>query len=54
VDLHKEDHGYEALDVLSLRSPLLDQWEADGAVLDSAFHTSGGRYEWAYHGLREA
>ena len=54
VDLHKEDHGYEALEVRSIHSPLLEQWQAKGAVLDSAFHTRGGRYEWAYHGLREA
>ena len=54
VDLHKEDRGYESLEVLSLRSPLLEQWQDKGAVLDSAFHTNGGRYEWAYRGLREA
>jgi len=54
VDLHKEDRGYEPLTVQSLQSPLLDQWQADGAVLDSAFRTAGGRYEWAYLGLREA
>lgn len=54
VDLHKEDHGYEPLDVLSLQSPVLEQWQDSGAVLDSAFRTGGGRYEWTYLGLREA
>lgn len=52
VDLHKEDHGYTPLDVLALESPLLAQWQAGGAVLDSAFRTQGGCYEWTYHGLR--
>ncbi len=52
VGLHKEDHGYTPLDVLTLESPLLAEWQAGGAVLDSAFRTSGGRYEWTYHGLR--
>ncbi len=51
VDLHKQDYGYEPLDVLSLNSPLLEEWQADGAVLDSAFRTQGGQYEWTYHGL---
>lgn len=53
VDLHKEDHGYTPLDVLALESPLLAEWQAGGAVLDSAFRTSGGQYEWTYHGLRD-
>ncbi len=54
VDLHKEDRGYEPLDVLALASPLLEQWQARGAVLDSAFRTRGGCYQWSYRGLREA
>ncbi len=53
VDLHKEDHGYTPLDVLTLESPLLALWQAGGAVLDSAFRTGGGRYEWTYLGLRD-
>ncbi len=53
VDLHKEDHGYTPLDVLALQSPLLAEWQAGDAVLDSAFRTSGGCYEWTYHGLRD-
>ena len=52
VDLHKEDHGYTPLDVLALESPLLAEWQTGGTVLDSAFRTSGGQYEWTYHGLR--
>jgi len=39
--------------LLALESPLLTQWQAGGAVLDSAFRTRSGRYEWTYHGLRE-
>ncbi len=54
VDMHKEDFGYESLETLSLQSPLLERWQASGAVLDSAFRTCGGRYEWTYHGLRAA
>ena len=53
VDLHKDDRGYEPMEVLNLTSPLLDRWRASGAVLDSAFRTRGGRYEWTYLGLRE-
>lgn len=53
VDLHKEDYGYTPLDVLMLDSPLLAEWQAGGAVLDSAFRTHSGRYEWTYHGLRD-
>ena len=52
VDLHKEDRGYQALEVLSLQSRLVEQWEASGAVLDSAFRTRGGYYQWTYQGLR--
>lgn len=51
VDLHKEDFGYEPLQVLSLHSPLIEKWQRHGAVLDSAFRTAGGHYEWTYHGL---
>jgi hypothetical protein len=53
VDLHKEDFGYEPLDVHSLSCPLLEEWERQGGILDSAFRTQGGRYEWTYYGLRE-
>lgn len=54
VDLHKDDHGYQPLDVLSLQGPILDEWRSSGAVLDSAFRTQGGRYQWTYYGLRAA
>jgi hypothetical protein len=53
VDLHKDDRGYEALDVLSLQSPLVDKWRAAGGVLDSAYCTRGGHYEWTYFGLKD-
>lgn len=51
VELHKEDFGYEPLQVRSLHSPLIEKWQRHGAVLDSAFRTAGGRYEWTYEGL---
>ena len=54
VCLHKEDRGYEPLNVLSLHSPLVERWQRHGAVLDSAFRTAGGRYEWTYYGLTES
>ena len=53
TDLHKDDADYEPLEVRSLSGPLVQEWEAAGGVLDSAFRTSGGRYEWTYHGLTE-
>ena len=56
VDLHKDDATYEPLRVCSIGGTVVEGWQADGAILDSAFRTSGGRYEWTYHGLvsREA
>jgi len=51
VDLKKTDAGYEPLDVLAVRSPIADRWERLGGVLDSAFRTQAGLYEWSYHGL---
>jgi hypothetical protein len=53
VDLKKTDAGYEPLDVLALRSPIADRWEQLGGVLDSAFRTHAGLYEWSYRGLVE-
>ena len=53
VDLKKADAGYEPLDVLALRSPIADRWERLGGVLDSAFRTYAGLYEWSYRGLVE-
>jgi hypothetical protein len=51
MDLHKDDADYEPLAVSSVCGPLVEEWQSRGAVLDSAFRTSGGRYEWTYHGL---
>jgi hypothetical protein len=51
VDLHKEDAAYEPLSALEVSGSLVDDWYGGGAVLDSAFFTSGGRYEWTYQGL---
>jgi hypothetical protein len=53
MDLHKEDATYEPLAVSSICGPLVEQWQTDGGILDSAFRTSGGRYEWTYHGLTD-
>ena len=53
VDLHKDDNTYEPLNVCGISGTTVEGWQADGAVLDSAFRTSGGRYEWTYHGLTE-
>ncbi len=53
MDLHKDDATYQPLTVSGLCGPLVAQWQADGGVLDSAFRTSGGRYEWTYHGLTD-
>ena len=51
MNLHKQDATYRSLTVSRIAGPLIEQWQADGATLDSAFYTSGGRYEWTYHGL---
>jgi hypothetical protein len=51
VDLHKTDNTYTPLAVDELDGPVLREWRAAGGVLDSALRTSGGRYEWTYHGL---
>ena len=52
IDLAKTDSGYEPLDVLAVSSPIVDMWERMGGVLDSAFRTTEGLYEWTYLGLR--
>ncbi len=54
VDLHKDDSTYQPLRVGSVGGSVVEGWQADGAVLDSAFRTHGGRYEWTYHGLVNA
>jgi hypothetical protein len=51
VDLHKTDANYEPLEASEVRGPIVENWIRLGAVFDSAFRTSGGRYEWAYLGL---
>jgi hypothetical protein len=51
VDLHKADHTYTPLVVDELDGPTIREWSAAGGVLDSAFRTAGGRYEWTYYGL---
>lgn len=51
MDLHKDDADYEPLQVSALHGPLVQEWQAAGGILDSAFRTCGGRYEWTYHGL---
>ena len=53
VDLHKEDASYTPLAVSSLGGAFADDWQHHGGVFDSAFHTSGGRYEWTYHGMTQ-
>lgn len=53
VDLHKEDVSYTPLAASSLGGAFAEDWQRHGGVFDSAFHTSGGRYEWTYHGLTD-
>ena len=53
IDLRKQDRTYEPLEVLALSGPAAEAWQADGAVLDSAFRTAGGCYEWTYLGLTD-
>jgi hypothetical protein len=51
VNLHKQDDRYEPLDVASYSGTAVEEWVAAGAVLDSAFRTANGNYEWEYLGL---
>ncbi len=53
LDLHKQDGIYEPLEVESISGSAIEEWLAAGAVLDSAFRTSGGHYEWTYRGLTD-
>lgn len=53
LDLHKQDGVYEPLEVENIGGSAVAEWLAAGAVLDSAFRTSGGRYEWTYRGLTD-
>lgn len=51
LDLQKQDGVYEPLEVKDIGGSVIDEWQAAGAVFDSAFRTSGGCYEWTYRGL---
>lgn len=53
VDLQKDDADYTPLEVSNLEGVFAEDWENHGGVFDSAFRTSGGRYEWTYHGLTD-
>ncbi len=53
VDLHKEDASYTPVAASNLSGVFPDDWQRHGGVFDSAFHTSGGRYEWTYHGMTD-
>jgi len=53
VDLQKDDATYTPLEVSNLGGAFADDWQRHGGVLDSAFLTRGGRYEWTYHGLTD-
>jgi hypothetical protein len=53
VDLQKEDATYMPLEVSNLGGTFAEDWQDQGGVFDSAFRTSGGRYEWTYHGLTD-
>lgn len=56
VDLHKDDPTHTPLAVHDLRHDLFGEWgvSAADAPLDSAIHTSDGRYVWEYIGQRTA
>lgn len=53
LDLYKEDTDYHALEVLEMSGAAIEEWLNHGALFDSAFSTSGGRYEWRYTGMTE-
>jgi hypothetical protein len=53
LDLHKEDTDYRSLEVLDMSGVAMDEWLKMDAQFDSAFSTSGGRYEWRYLGMTE-
>jgi hypothetical protein len=53
VDLQKDDAAYTPLEVSNLGGAFADDWQRHSGVLDSAFLTRGGRYEWTYHGLTD-
>ena len=53
LDLHKEDTDYHSLEVLAMSGTAVEEWIEKGAQFDSAFRTSGGRYEWRYLGMTD-
>lgn len=50
VDLHKTETLFEPLTVIDWDDGLLSTWGPE-IVLDSAFRTAQGQYQWTYHGL---
>jgi len=51
VDLHKEDATYTSLEITGLSGTIVKEWQDGGGTSDGGFRTTGGRYEWTYHGL---
>ncbi len=51
IDLHKPATPYHPRAATMLAGSVVQQWQADGGVLDSVFWTSGGEYRWVYNGL---
>lgn len=51
LDLHKEDTDYLPLEVLDMSGSAIEEWLSNNGLFDSAFSTSGGRYEWRYLGM---
>ena len=51
MDLRKNEGTYESLEATQVGGGFVQHWQERGAVLDSVFRTTGGRYEWTYHGL---
>ncbi len=53
LDLRKEDTDYHPLEVLDMSGLAIEEWLNNEALFDSAFSTSGGRYEWSYLGMTD-
>lgn len=51
VDLRKTETAFTPLVVHSWQDQLLSAQDDGEIVLDSAFSTAGGQYQWTYHGL---
>ena len=54
LDLYKEDTDYHPMEVLEMSGSAIEEWLHNDAIFDSAFSTSGGRYQWRYLGVTEA